>query len=348
MARPDIEEADDRFFGDKQDAENGFDTFGEAPTPDWRDLYRPTPPVYREQEHVFRYFCDGSIKTYFLGTIIENDHSYPLELTQIGSAVIHRNDDGSLKVAKFERQILLLVPHRSGRGISDALFEQLDALPKPSHFKIVDVDVPDPLADRRQDPRDKSGAKARFMMHQLEKDLIVQFAPKRGADEWTILDGGIRKGSFIELPRTIGVAKSFDRMPEFHVRKGNKGMLKKDISSLLSGLKFAHRTVAFSAHGGQVAFWYLRIRDQGEVDYPLMGVVKVEMPMPNKEPIAADLADKISSALVAERNVTPHGLDKRWHCHIYPVFCAERVIKSNFFSETVLLASIRWPRNITV
>jgi hypothetical protein len=347
LARPDIEEADDRFFGSQDDAQNGFDTFGETPTPDWRNLYRPTPALHREQEHVFRYFCDGSIKTYFLGTIIENDRSYPLELTQIGSAVVHRKEDGSLEVAKFERQILLLVPHRDGRGISDVLFQQLNALPKPPYFKIVDVDVPDPLSERRQDARDKSGAKARFEMHRLEKDLIEQFAPNRGADEWIVLDGGIRKGSFIELPQTIGVAKSFDRMPDFRIRKGNKGVIKKDISTLLSGLRFAHRTAAFSAHGGQVAFWYVRIRDQGEVDYPLMGVVKVEMPTPKKEPVPTQLADRISSALVGERNVTPHGLDKRWHCHIYPIFCAERVIKSNFFTETVLLASVRWPKNLT-
>jgi hypothetical protein len=216
-------------------------------------------------------------------------------------------------------------------------------LPKPPYFKIVDVDIPDPLSERRQDARDKSGAKARFEMHQLEKALIDQFADSRAANEWTILDGGIRKGSFIDLPRTIGVAKSFDKMPEFRIRKGNKGTMRKDISGLLSELDYAHRTAAFSAHGGQVAFWYVRIRAQGEVDYPLMGVVKVEIPTPARQPISATVADRISSALVAERNVTPYGLDKRWHCHIYPIFYAESAIKTNFFSEAVLLASIRWP-----
>jgi hypothetical protein len=245
-------------------------------------------------------------------------------------------------VARSDRRILLLVPYSKGRGISETLYGQLTALPKPSNFKIV---VPDPLSDRRQDPRDKSGAKARYEMHQLEKELVEEFAPNRASNEWTILDGGVRKGSFIELPRTIGVAKSFDRTPEFHIRRGSRSTVKKDISSLLSDLKFGHRTVAFSAHGGKVAFWYVRIRDQGEVDYPLMGVVKVEMPTPYERPVEAALADRLSSALVGERNVTPHGLDSRWHCHIYPIFCAERVIKGNFFSEAVLLASVRWPKS---
>jgi hypothetical protein len=344
MARPDVEEADDRFFGSASDAKEGFKDFAETPTPNWRELYRPTPPIFRTDKHVFRYFCDGSIKTYFLGTIIEGDRSYPLELTQIGAAIVHRKDGGRLEAARFERRILLLVPYTGGSGISESLLTELRKHQRPD-FRVIDVAMPDPLSERRQDPRDKAGAKARYEMHLLEQRLIEEFAPSRGADEWTIIDGGIRKGEFIELPRTVGVAKSFDRTPTFTLRKGNRGTMRKDISGVLVGLKYAHRTAAFFAHGGKVAFWYVRLRAQGEVDYPLMGVVKVEIPTPEVgEPIQADLADHLSSALVGERNVTPHGLDKRWHAHLYPIFQAERVIKSNFFSESVLLASIRWPK----
>jgi hypothetical protein len=345
LAQPDVEEADDRFFGAKRDAQEGFQEFAETPAPSWRDLYRPTPALFRTEKHVFRYFCDGSIKTYFLGTVIEGDRSYLLELTQIGSAIVHRKDDGSLEGAKLERHILLLVPFKDGRGISESLFNELKQLQKEPFFRVIDVAVPDPLSERRQDQRDKSGAKARFEMHMLEKRLIEEFSPNRGADEWTILDGGVRRGEFVELPRTIGVAKSFDRTPTFTVRRGNKGTVRKDISGLLAGLQYGCRTAAFFAHGGKVAFWYVRLREQGMVDYPLMGVVKVEVPTPDGNAIPADLADHLSSALVGERNVTPHGLDKRWHAHLYPIFKAESVIKSNFYSETVLLASIRWPKN---
>jgi len=118
----------------------------------------------------------------------------------------------------------------------------------------------------------------------------------------------------------------------------------KDITYILAGLPHAHRTVAFSTHGGQVAFWYVRIREQKELDYPLMGVVKVELPRPDKTPVEQELADLISRALVAERNVTPYGLDKRWHCHLYPIYVAEQAIKNKFFSQDVLLGSIRWPK----
>ncbi len=75
-----------------------------------------------------------------------------------------------------------------------------------------------------------------------------------------------------------------------------------------------------------MAFWYVRLREQGEVDYPLMGVVKVELPCPDRTPVASELIDLLSSTLVAERNVTPHGRDRRWHRHLYPIFQAEQAI----------------------
>jgi hypothetical protein len=79
------------------------------------------------------------------------------------------------------------------------------------------------------------------------------------------------------------------------------------------------------------------------VDYPLMGVVKVELPCPTQRPVEAELADLLSRTLVAERNVTPHGRDRRWHCHLYPIFLAEQAIKARFYSRDVMAGLIRWP-----
>ncbi|MFN3763848.1 MAG: hypothetical protein ACK4WK_11705, partial [Anaerolineae bacterium] len=144
-------------------------------------------------------------------------------------------------------------------------------------------------------------------------------------------------------PYLIGVAKSFRKDPEFRFG-GGRSTARRDITSILAGLEFAHRTVAFSAHNGKVAFWYVRLRPQEELDYPLMGVVKVELPRPDGTPVDSDLADLISRALVAERNVTPYGRDRRWHCHLYPIFLAEQTIKNRFYSQQVLLGTIRWPK----
>lgn len=118
---------------------------------------------------------------------------------------------------------------------------------------------------------------------------------------------------------------------------------RKDLTSILAGLPYGYRTVAFSAFEGKVAFWYIRLREQKELDYPLMGVIKVEYPCPDSKPVPSELVDLISSALFLERNVTPYGLDRRWHCSLYPIYVAEQVIKTKFFSREVIMGSIKWP-----
>lgn len=125
---------------------------------------------------------------------------------------------------------------------------------------------------------------------------------------------------------------------------GRRSTQRKDITGILAGLPHAHRTVAFNADGGKIAFWYVRLREQKELDYPLMGVVKVEIPRPDLTPVPAELADLISEVLVAERNVTPYGLDRRWHCSLYPIHIAEQVIKNRFYSKDVLMGCIKWPK----
>jgi len=140
----------------------------------------------------------------------------------------------------------------------------------------------------------------------------------------------------------IGVAKSFRKDAMFQF--GHRSTQRKDITGILAGLPHAHRTVAFNADGGKIAFWYVRLREQRELDYPLMGVVKVEIPRPDLTPVPAKLADLISRVLVAERNVTPYGVDRRWHCSLYPIHIAEQVIKSRFYSQDVLMGCIKWPK----
>jgi hypothetical protein len=164
----------------------------------------------------------------------------------------------------------------------------------------------------------------------------------RNQDNWLILDGAVKLDEFINTPNMIGVAKNFRKDPQFYF--GHSRRVHKDVTSILASLPYAHRTAVFSSHGGKVAFWYVRLRRQGEVDYPLMGVVKIELPRPDGEPVDADLANLLSRTLVAERDVTPHGRDNRWHCHLYPIFQAEQTIKSNFYSKQVLMGFIQWPR----
>ncbi len=339
LQHPDQDEIEDNIINKDIEIVNSF---AEIPEPDPQRIYIPTPLLPRTQKHLFRFFIDGSIRTYFLGTGIEGTRSFPIELAQIGSAVIKREDDGQLGVLAHKNRIILLLP-KQNQGISDTLWNRIQNIKKPEWLEVVDFTLPDNLTDTRHDPRDKAGAKARFEMHKLEIELISSTDDLRNESNWLILDGAVKLTEFIQTPYLIGVAKSFSKTPLFYLGK-KRGSKPKDINSILAGLPHAHRTVAFKAYDGQVAFWYVRLREQRELDYPLMGVVKVEIPCPDKKPISYELANLISSALVAERNVTPYGIDRRWHCLLYPVHIAEQVIKNRFFSPEVLMGCIKWPK----
>lgn len=319
--------------------------FLETPTPDLRDLYRPTPALFRPEKHFYRYFIDGSLRTYYLATGVEGNRSFPIELAQIGAAVMQRDEQGTVRPLARRQRILLLLP-RGPLGVSDTVWNQLKKLDTADgSFEVIDTTEKNAMTPQDatvENLRTRAGGIARNRMHRVEIQMIDQTDGLRGEDTWLILDGAVKLDEFIKAPYMIGVAKNFRKDPEFRFGRGAGKRL--DITKILSGLPYASRTAAFSAHGGKVAFWYVRLRQQKEVDYPLMGVVKVELPCPDRQPVSAEQIDLISRTLVAERNVTPHGRDNRWHCHLYPIFLAEQTIKAGFYSKDVLMGMIRWPR----
>jgi hypothetical protein len=70
-----------------QNPNNEVAEFAEVdPEPGKADLYRHTPPRFRSQDHLYRYFIDGSIRTYQLGTGVEAGRTFPILLSQIGAA----------------------------------------------------------------------------------------------------------------------------------------------------------------------------------------------------------------------------------------------------------------------
>ena len=122
---------------------------------------------------------------------------------------------------------------------------------------------------------------------------------------------------------------------KFTTKDGSK-RIKQNISSLITKLPPRNRTPVFEGYGGNTGFWYLRLRESKQLQYPMFGVIKVEIPNLNDQPITTELIDELSSALLAERFVTPYGSDDRWHAHLYPVYEAEQSAKQLFYStETI-------------
>ena len=340
LARPDIDEIYDQVSGGDQ----RVDGLWERPS---KTLYRDVRPLGRRERHLFRYFIDGSTKTYFIGTLLEHERSSPVQLGQVGAAGVRRSDDGQLRVVKVRHQLAFLLDRSM---ISDDLWGQLASVVAevPNLMLRSTTDIDD-YSGLGAEQRSRGAHKANWLMREAERAIAKGDLPDRPEDQWLVLDGALGN-EYLDWSGAplIGVAKSFRRDHVFTLGSGPRAQTV-NLYGLLAGLREQQRTAVFprrkEGRSGLIAFWYVRLRPQRGLDYPLMGVVKVEVPCPDGEPVASDLADLVSACLIAERSVTPHGRDSRWHAHLYPVSLAERVIKDSFYTEEVLKAALRWPEH---
>jgi hypothetical protein len=339
LAAADPDEVYDRIIAQTSTVEGIWETR--------RALYQPVRPVPRSEKHLFRYFQDGSTRTYFIGTVLEHDRSSPVQIAQVGAAAVHREDDGHLQAVMPVRHKLVLMLDKS--SLSDSLWNKLvNAVAGVPNCILRNTSEDDPYGKGVQEKRSRGAHKANWAMREEEIALARVDLAGRPQDEWLVVDGGLGN-EYLDWPGAplVGVAKSFQRDLQFKIGSGPQSRTL-NLYSLLAGLEEGHRTAVFprwagESREGKIIFWYVRIRPQRGLDYPLMGVVKVEMPNPSREAVNSDLVDLISGAVTAERCVTPHGRDSRWHAHLYPISVAERVIKDQFYSEEVLKAAIRWP-----
>ena len=344
LERPDFEEREDQALNE---GEKVFETIFERDPSGPPRLYRPVPPLGRTEQHLFRYFLDGSFRSYFLGTVLENERESPVHYAQIGACVLRREDDGSMRRERLQVKNALLV---GKQRLSETVWARLATLASQADVDLLDLTEKDivsgVLADF--DLRNKAAGKVRFAMHNLEAETIKALLPQLSEERWMIVDGSLlfeptltHLGSAGPIKPVIGVAKNFRKDPQFVFGRGPRAE-RHSIYRMLAELQAEHRTAAFSARGGEVVFWYVRLREQTHLDYPLMGVVKVELANPSQEPVPSDLIDQISRALVAERQVTPHGQDRRWHAHLYPIFLAERTVKESLLSREAVQQFLKW------
>lgn len=339
MALPDAEEIYDRTLSGGARVERLWET-------DVRSLQRAVRPIQRGEEHGFRYFVDGSTKTYFIGTVLENDQASPVQLSQVGAAMVRREDNGRVKVADTRHAFLITAEKKN---LSDPLWDKFrEAVERVPGFTLGDSATNNPSASGSgpDEARLKGAHRANWYMRTMESDLANSV--EREKNGWLVIDGTL--GNEFENWRStplISVAKTFRRDTAFDLGSGPRAK-KLNLFTLLKDVKDNQRSVVFSRNDeGKIVFWYVRIRPNRGLDYPLMGVVKVEMPNPSQQPVETELVDRISGWLIAERTVTPHGRDNRWHAHLYPIYIAERVIQGQFYSEEVLRRGVRWPFQTT-
>lgn len=341
LVRPDHAEVIDRLrMGD----ENTFEVLLEAPN---RQPYVTLVPLHRIEKHPLRYFLDGSARTFFLGDAVEGNRRTPIHVSQVGAAAVFRRDNGQMKMADSIHRIVLMLDKKAvsfGEKVEELINQAGE------QFGFHDAMQEDGETEKTspgKEARSRAAHKAHHIMAEIEETVGRSLSREHG--QWLVLDGSLGKDlySWSDVPEFLGVTKSFSREPLFKL-PGARGGKIVNLYELLAELPFSARTCAFSARSGKVVVWYVRIREQRYLDYPLMGVIKVEFPNPTTEAVSSELINELSAALIAERQAAPHGKDIRWHAHLYAVYLAEQAVKAGFVSAEILKAGIQWPRRMDV
>ncbi len=109
LLQPDQEEREDAALA----GDGVTDLFGEDSAPRTADAYIPCPPLPRTALHRFRYFLDGSMRSYFLCSASEHNATEPVLLSELGSTVVESLSKGErlLTHAVYRQPVKIRFPN---------------------------------------------------------------------------------------------------------------------------------------------------------------------------------------------------------------------------------------------
>ena len=316
------------------------------------------------QESLFTYFLDGSRHVYKVDDISYNKKVYPVIAGQIGVGCCRR-ENKIMKREEFYRRLVIALPkvcYQDGWGEEAFLAAKIKKINNSPELKRFDIKFDRILTYREPDDKkrgkleDSGIAAIQDYMMASEKEMVGELARKGKLNQnnYLLKDGSLEYTDDVRNEKNayslqkikhnyrwvVGVSKSFN--PESlldHTGKPNAKYIADD-------LPLFHRTPAALYENreflGDVKFavWYVRIRDKKQTRTPFDGVVKVEkilMPEEETKGLDSEIIDLISAHLIAERNPTCYGSDKRWANHLYPVYLTETYIKSQYMSTEMFL-----------
>lgn len=304
---------------------------------------------------LFKYFLDGSRRTYKIGDITTVDGKFlPVVSGQIGVGVCQRTLSKTMRKRYLRRLNVLSICDSCIQG--DDFYDirkQIEAgwLNSRGPFEVL------PYAHKSSQgmmERKENLAIAAIQKKMSDMELLALLELVRSnlllTDELMVIDGSLQfmqtkvgdvkvdDGWFMNV---VGISKSFN--------PGLRGVLKKkkrEIGSLLPQLEYGQRTPVYrypkrvdGPHlvKRDIGAWYLRIRPKAQVRNPLDGIVKVEKIAVTKYErdagFESGLIDNISKSILLERNVTCYGRDPRWANHIYAMYLTEEYVKQSFVSD---------------
>ncbi|MXW54186.1 MAG: hypothetical protein F4Z66_09475, partial [Gammaproteobacteria bacterium] len=190
-------------------------------------IYIDVPPLPRTSKHLFQYFVDGSVKTFFLGTLVEHDRNTPVLLGQIGAAAINRDDKGNVQIRSedFRREIIVLLNRKQ---ISSTVWRKAESTIKDVRtrppIRLVDTRETDTynrskLLGRSTEQRSRAAHKANWEMRVLETDLLRNLLARHDeSGAYIAIDGSLGKEfSSKEFNRGfVGIVKNFSKDHVFH------------------------------------------------------------------------------------------------------------------------------------
>ena len=303
------------------------------------------PEISSTSPAILRYFLDGSRRTYRVADIIIGGRYLPLVAAQVGVAVMERTSGGRavLPVRKYcQFRNIVAFPDTANADDLRSLQDRINRK-SPVSFQVERYEV-----KRDHDPIDLAVAKIMRRMQDMEVEAVAMLSQdsRLGNSAMLIVDGPLR---FREMPgrhfdivqfrNVLGVSNTVQpsQSPE-------RGRRKMDVGLLASSLEFGDRTPVFKTTDDKrtIGMWYLRLRRPEGRTNALQGVVKIECYavdwQDREEGLDGERVSVISGHILRERNVTPFGADWRWASHLYPIYLAERYIKSSFMSDECFLA----------
>ncbi len=309
------------------------------------------------REPLFKYFLDGSRRTYKVDDIAYGKRLYPIIAGQIGVAVCFRETPTSFKPFSLKTPLVVAVPENANANTSlsnEHLFfnNLLKKLNTQSVLKKQNIQFHKILSysssgtKEKDKYEDRGVAKIQEEMTGLEQRVVLDLVKKRklNSDTYLIKDGSLEYLKTSEAKELSAIKSNYDCVVGVSKTFNPEALSSdvKDISRKIADLNEYERTPAFMYQSERIpdvlfSVWYLRIRSKNYTESPFGGVLKLEKILvwdkQEEEGLDSDEIDLISANIINERNPVCYGNDKRWAKHLYPIFLTESFIKSKYLSD---------------
>ncbi|MCK4761312.1 MAG: hypothetical protein KAW12_03870 [Candidatus Aminicenantes bacterium] len=327
-----------------------------------KPLLKKSQQVQKFSKPLFKYFLDGSRRTYKVDDIAYDKRVYPVIAGQIGVGCCERLEDRCLNKKSFKHDLVLALPGCADKdGNKKELFfnKLVNDLNEQDFIKSKNIKFHKVLSyeDREMQVEEKYEnlgiAKIHDEMIECEKKTAAQLTHDNLLNEnaYLLKDGSLeyqkmKTGDLKDLSViksnykcVVGVSKSFN--PE--KCRDKNGLTN---ATKIAELSLFSRTPAYMYESSRTAgkegivkfaIWYLRLRDARYTASPYEGIVKIEKILVSEAEqnngLDSEEIDLISANLINERNPVCYGSDTRWANHLYPVYLTETYIKSKYLDS---------------